>query len=206
MRQGERVPRDLAAPIESRARSDKVRPVRVAQTRDLARQFLAQASPDKRQELQRLMTELDEIAEYQDKFDQVEAAGLALETHRAEFEALLKDWPAMADRARVLFAGENFRSMRFAAEDIQRAFEVVGYPPRVKLDERTASTLSDAILHVANKERRQRDSLRLMSLMPDYVSAERFMDAWLIQYCAFRTFEALNQSNPFLAEMFYYHQ
>ena len=76
----------------------------------------------------------------------------------------------LADRARVLFAEASFHSMRFTAEDAQQAFEAVGYPPRLKLDERTAKTMADAILHVADPERRRRDSLRLMSLDDDFIS------------------------------------
>ena len=204
MRQGEREPRASLDTIESEASSDETMPARVARTRERAPHLLSQALPDKRQEIQHLLAQLNEVVEYQDKLDQIEASTLALEAHRTEFEALLKDWQAIADRARVLFAEECFHSMWFTAEDIQRAFETVGYPQRFKPDERMAKIMSDVILHVADKERRLQAYMQLMSLVPDYVSAERFRDAWLIQYCAFLTVDALDKSNPFLAEMFFY--
>ena len=202
MRHDEREQHASLDTTEPEASSGTITPARVMQTRDLARQLLPQASPDKQQEIHRLLTEMDEAIEFEGKRGQIEVASQALEAHRAEFEALLKDWQAVADRSHALFAEEPFVPMWFTVEDIQRAFEAVGYPQRFQLDERTAKTMAEAILHVADKERRQRDHVRLMSLVPDYVSAGRFMDAWLIQYCAFLTLDAPKKSNPFLAEMF----
>jgi len=201
MRQDESGRRSSLDATESASSSAAV-PSRVMQTRDLARQLLPQASPDKRQEIKNLLTQMDEAIEFEDNRSQIEAASQALEPHRAEFEALLKDWQAAADRAHVLFAKKQFAPMWFTVQDIQRAFEAVGYPPHIELDERTAKVMADAILHIADKERRQRDYVRLMSLVPDYLSAGRFVDAWLIQYCAFLTVDTPKKSNPFLAEMF----
>ena len=158
--------------------------------------------PDKRQEMNNLLAQTDQATEFKDKRSQIEAASHALEAHRAEFEALLKDWQAATDRAHVLFAEEPFAPMWFTVQDIQHAFEAVGYPPHIELDERTVEVMADAILHIADPKRRKRDYVRLLSLVPDYVSAGRFMDAWLIQYCAFLTVDAPKKSNPFLADMF----
>jgi hypothetical protein len=202
MRQDESGRRSSLDTTESEPSSSATVPARVMQTRDLARQLLPQASPDKRQEIENLLTEMDEAIEFEDKRSQIETASQALEAHRAEFEALRTDWQAVADRAHGLFAEEPFAPMWFTVQDIQRAFETVGYPPHIELGERTAKAMADAILHIADKERRRRDYVRLVLLVPDYVSAGRFMDAWLIQYCAFLTVDTPKKSNPFLAEMF----
>jgi hypothetical protein len=41
-------------------------------------------------------------------------------------------------------------------------------------------------------------------MLPEYVSAGRYLDAWLIQYSAFRMTEVADEGNPFLFEMFHH--
>jgi len=41
-----------------------------------------------------------------------------------------------------------------------------------------------------------------MMMLPEYVAAGRYLDAWLIQVSAFQMVEAPDESNPFLFEMF----
>jgi hypothetical protein len=41
-----------------------------------------------------------------------------------------------------------------------------------------------------------------MMLLPEYVAAGRYLDAWLIQYCAWQTFDQPDRINAFLFEMF----
>jgi hypothetical protein len=41
-------------------------------------------------------------------------------------------------------------------------------------------------------------------LLPEYVNAGRYLDAWLIQYSAFQMLEAPERTNPFLSMMFYH--
>ena len=118
MRHDEREQHASLDTTEPEASSGTITPARVMQTRDLARQLLPQASPDKQQEIHRLLTEMDEAIEFEDKRSQIEVASQALEAHRAEFEALLKDWQAVADRSHALFAEEPFAPMWFTVEDI----------------------------------------------------------------------------------------
>jgi hypothetical protein len=59
-----------------------------------------------------------------------------------------------------------------------------------------------AILYLADSDLRMHLARRLTMLMPEYVAAQRPLDAWLIQFSAFQMIEAPEQSNPFLFEMF----
>jgi hypothetical protein len=59
-----------------------------------------------------------------------------------------------------------------------------------------------AILHLANQAYRDRASRSLMLRLPDFVAAGRWMDAWLVQHCAFLTLDSPDESNPLLFKMF----
>jgi hypothetical protein len=161
--------------------------------------------PERAQEVQPLLATAEEVATYEEMRDEIEGAAEVLESHRAEFDALLADPHAATDRAHELFAEECFRPLRFTAADAHRAFAVVGYPSRpAKWSEDDTEKIVAAIMHLANKECRQSLSRRLMMLLPGYVKAGRYVDGWLIQYCAFLLLEAPDRGNPFLAEMFDY--
>jgi hypothetical protein len=83
----------------------------------------------------------------------------------------------------------------------------VGYPQRFQeeLQEKDVETLVAAILHLADdKDYRFRLARQLMMLLPEYMAAGRYLDAWLIQYSAFLMVERPDESNPFLFEMFYH--
>lgn len=161
--------------------------------------------PDQAQELERLLDQVDEMATYEAMHDEIEAASQVLETYRSEFEAMASDRQAVADRSRRLFSEERFAPWHFTADELHRAFEVVGYPQRFGRDlEESADPTVAAILYLADKERRQHLMRQLAMLLPEYVAAERYLDAWLIQYSAVRMIEMPDEGNPFLAEMFYH--
>ena len=61
-----------------------------------------------------------------------------------------------------------------------------------------------AILHLADKERRSQSAMSLLMHLPDYVAANRPLDAWIIQHCAYLTQEETDESNAFLFQMFSY--
>jgi len=176
----------------------------LAQIRGMGQAVMDYVSSDQAQELQQLLEQAEELAAYEAMRDEIEAAAQTLEAHRPEFEALMEDMEAAADRAHHLFSEERFLPMRYTATDVHRAFEAVGHLPRFReeLQEEDVETLRAAILYLADKDQRLHLARQLMMLVPEYVSAERYLDAWLIQYSAFETVEAPDQSNPFLFAMF----
>ena len=46
--------------------------------------------------------------------------------------------------------------------------------------------------------------MSILMHLPDYVAADRPLDAWIIQHCAYLTGERPDESNPFLFQMFSY--
>ena len=171
------------------------------QLRSLLQQVRGPISPKRDREFRQLLDLAEEMAAYEEMQDQIEASAQTLEDHRVEFEAL--NLEEAADLAHELFADERFRSFRFGSRDVHRAFEAVGYPQRYSQPtQREGELLRDAILHLVDEDLRTRLSHKLLSWLPDYVSAGRYLDAWMIQYCAFRMLEDPDESNPFLGEMF----
>jgi hypothetical protein len=177
--------RDLSLPDELRRTFD-----------DLKRSI----PPDQRQELESLFDLAQEMTAYREKHDEIEAAAQELDAYLAEFKAL--DMEAMADLAGRLFAEERFRPLRFSAQDIQRAFETVGYPSRIRdPGPEDGQILLDATLYLVDDTLRQRLARKLMGWLPEYVSAGRYHEASMLQYCAFQMIKAPQQGNPFLGEM-----
>jgi hypothetical protein len=161
--------------------------------------------PAKSQELRRLRDLAAEVTAYSMMHDEIAAASRALEPYHPEFEALLNDGPAVMKRAHHLFSEEQFVPLRCTADDVHRAFEAVGYPPqhRGEISDEEVETIVAAILYLANDVgQRLRLSRQLLMMLPEYVSAGRYLDAWLIQFSAFQMTEAPDKSNPFLFEMF----
>jgi hypothetical protein len=194
----------VASPASFRDQGDELQGP-LHQIRHLAREVMRHAPPDEKQELQQVLEKVEEMAAYEAMQDEIEAATQVLEDHRPEFEALMKDGVAAMDRADRLFSEEPFAPMRYTAADVHRAFEAVGYPSRYweEPTEEDMETLVSAILYLADdKDQRLHLARQLLMLLPEYVSAERYLDAWLIQYSAFQMIEAPNESNPFLFTMF----
>jgi hypothetical protein len=156
---------------------------------------------DQAREFEQLLHKAEDVVAYEEMQDEIEDAAQKLEAYYDEFKAL--DLDQAADLADNLFAEERFRPFRFGAEEVHRAFEAVGYPQRYrKPTQRDAEILRDAVLHLADQDLRQHLARTLMMCLPEYVSAGRYLDAWMIQYSAFQMLEAPDESNPFLAEMF----
>jgi hypothetical protein len=155
--------------------------------------------------LERVRELANEVTVYLAMQDEIEAAARVLEPHRAEFEALMNDGPAVMERARRLFSEERFVPMRYTADDVHYAFEAVGYPPQYRGEpsDKEVETIVAAILYLADDTgQRLHLSRQLLMMLPEYVSAGRYLDAWLIQFSAFQMIEATDESNPFLFEMF----
>jgi SEC-C motif len=155
-----------------------------------------------RGDLRELAAEIAPMLEYLDQQDAIEPASAELELHRSEFEEFSADQERMGDFAHTLFGEEPFAPLRFTAADIKRAFDTVGYPATLSLDEKSMETLRKAILLLATPNWRQKAALRLLARVPAFVAARRFNEAWLIQLSAHETMEAADSSNLFLFQMF----
>lgn len=174
----------------------------VASITGLLRQLAQTGSTRDRAEFTQLLAETQPVLAYMERQEAIESAGAALEDHREEFAKLAQDQQAYSNRAQKLFAEEPFTPLWFTAADIRRAFERVGQPAELVADDRTVETLRAAILHLADESRRKQMAMAMLMHLPDYVAAGRFLDAWVIQECAFETTEAPGESNPFLFAMF----
>jgi hypothetical protein len=149
-----------------------------------------------------LLAQTLEIADYMERQEEIQAAGATLEQRRQEFAKLMEDEQAVLNQSRALFADERFAPLWFTAADIRRAFEHIGGAPDLSAHDETVEALRTAILFLADKDRRTRLSMGLLKWLAEFVKAERFMDAWLIQHNALLTAESDGETNFFLFEMF----
>ncbi len=170
----------------------------------LFRQLSERGPAGERREGEELISKAEPIIEYLAHQSEIEDAEAELEAHRAEFEKLVADEEHYLAVAQAVFAEECFTPLRFTASDVQRAFDHVGYPAMMSPDKRTGEILRAAILHVADKDRRARLSMRLLVLLPEFVAAGRHLEAWLVQCVAISTTEDCDESNAFLFKMFAY--
>jgi hypothetical protein len=198
-----RAPAASSAPTARKADVDP----QLSQLTRLAREVSRDASPEQAQQLQRLLEMAEEAVAYEAMHDEIEAAALVLEDHRAEFEELMDDLDAAMALAHCLFAEEPFRPTRFSATDVHRAFEAMGYPSRSVADpDAEMETIIRATLFLADEDEglRMHFARQLLAKIPEYVRAERYKDAWMLQYSAVQIVEAPDRSNYFLFEMFNY--
>ena len=168
----------------------------------LLREHVGATAGKERVEIDALLAETGPLLAFMEREPEIRAAFQALEARRTEFESLLADDQAYSQRSQALFAEEPFVPLRFTAEDVRRAFEQVGQPPDMAADEEFVDVLRAAILHLADKERRRQLSMSLLLRLPDYVEAGRPLEADIIRHCAFLTVDALDDTNPFLFQMF----
>ena len=155
-------------------------------------------------ELRRIFKENEALCDFIGHEDETEAALDQMKPHHKEFERLLEDTRALMDRTSELFGEESFAPLRFTAEDVQRAFENVGFPSSSAPDEEQRGVYIKAILFVATKERREHLWRELLMRLPAYVKQGRFLEAHLIDFAAQVTGEELSEPNPFLLQMFYH--
>jgi hypothetical protein len=178
-------------------------PADIHQIRGLM-QELARKSSSKggRAEFEELLAKTQPILDYMERQPAIAAASQAIEAHRADFDKLLEDDKAYLERTKALFAEERFVPLRFTADEVQRAFDKVGHPTPGSSSDRFVEIVRKAILHLADKERRSGSAMSMLMHLPDYVAADRPLDAWIIQDCAYLTAERPDESNPFLFQMF----
>ena len=167
--------------------------------------FMDQASPNQARRMQRLLNKASDLGEYARMSDQIEAAAEMLDAHYGDFQAVLTDTEACAGHMRHLFSEERFVPFRYAADDVYRAFEHVGYPQwRPESRRQDTEIFEAAILHLADEDYRFRTALRLMTMLPEYVAEQQYLEAWLIEYSALQMIEVPDQGNPFLVEMLHH--
>jgi len=173
--------------------------------RRMAGQLKHYVPPDEARGIQEMVDKVEEIAAYDAMRSEIEAAGHALEAHRAEFEQMMRDLESTMDRARQLFSEERFAHLRYTVADVHRAFDAVGYPARFQdgpSDENMDILLAATLYLADDKDLRHYLTRQLMMMLPEYVSAGRYLDGWLIQHSAFRMTEKPDESNLFLFVMF----
>jgi len=155
-----------------------------------------------RQELAPIIAQGKRMAEFEALAGQIEAAERALEPYRGEYEKLVGQPKKLFERARQLFAEEIFAPMRFHAADVQRAFDAVGLPVSTR-DAEIAKTLDKAIRFLVDGSRRDDFARQLLSMLPDFVRAERYLDACIVRHSALAMAEAPDGPvGPFLLAMF----
>ena len=173
----------------------------IERERNRLRQLSKQGSARDKKEFDALLSKTEPLLEYLERQAEIEAAAAELETHRAEGERLMAEEDRYFALAQTVFAEECFASLRFTAPDVQRAFDHVGYPATLSPDKQTAEILRAAILHVADKESRSRLAMSLLLRLPEFVTAGRYLEAWILQHSAYETAEEDDASNAFLFEM-----
>lgn len=159
-------------------------------------------SSEARRELDALIARTEPILEYLESQEEIEAASHELEAHRTAFEQWIAQPERITDLASALFSEECFAPLHFSAADVRRAFDHVGYPAMMSPDAQAAKILRAAILHLADQDKRNVLSMKLLALLPQFVTAGRLMEAWLIRYSAYLTAAEQDESNPFLFQMF----
>lgn len=155
-----------------------------------------------RAEIGRVFEKHTEWKEYVERKPEIEAAIQATETHREDFIRFARDEKRLRARFHDLFAEEQFRPLRFSADDVQRAFDSVGPLPPPGEDDRFVNCVRKAILFLADQPRRMEIGRFLLLRLPEMVAANRLHDACMILLCAQGTLHDTDQSNPFLFEMF----
>ncbi len=137
-----------------------------------------------RKKLAPLARQARELAEYERRRPAIAAAQQTLEAYRRPYARLCRNHRKLLARAEALFAEAPFASMRFSADDLQRAFEAVGFPPMNRVDDAFFEVAWKAIDHLVAGEPRNLLARRLLLLLPEYVEQERYLDAWIIQHNA----------------------
>lgn len=134
-----------------------------------------------RGELAPILEQMQELAEYETKRPEIEAAQDELEAYRDEYERLTQDPGAFMDRAEKLFAEPPFEAMRFSVAELERAFKSVDYPPSAG-SAKFVAFAGRVVDFLVDDAQRTVLARRLVCLVPDYVADERYLDAWIIQH------------------------
>ncbi len=159
---------------------------------------------DEARELEQQAEEIEHMARFFAMRSEIGAAMEDLEAHWEGVEAFMKDPSQPMKRATELFSDDRFADLRISVDELQQAFEVVGYPVPgpYGLDHEDMDVLFDASIHLAGDEQRRTYlAERLLMTLPDIVGEGRYQDAWLIQQSAQRLLESPESGNAFMFVM-----
>jgi len=143
------------------------------------------------------------LVEYETRQDAIDAACDELERYREEYTRLADDFDACQAQSAALFSEPAFSSFRLTADDLQRAFEAVGYLPPDWQADALPDAIKKVIDHLVDPPRRKEIVSRLFCLLPDYVKQGRIMEAWIVRHNAFVLMDTPEKScGSFLVQMF----
>jgi hypothetical protein len=135
----------------------------------------------KQKELAPVLQQIQNYTEVLSRKEEIESALSVLDKHDAAYKALTRDpekWLQINDS---LFGEKSFQDMRFHADDLQRAFEVVGYPSPNMMDERNADNMAKAVHFLISNEEREALAYKILLLLPQYVKEGRYMEGFILQ-------------------------
>jgi len=175
----------------------------VKTVRRLVSELNSESGSEPERELESLFAAAEAMADFETQREAIEEASEKLESHRTEFEALMDDSSSALDHAMRLFSEETFAPFRYTPEDLNEAFSRTGFPRlhREEIEPADMEAIIGAMLSMVDEKDRLRLSLELFMLLPDYVDAGRYMDAWMIQLSALKMVDEPERSNPFLTSL-----
>ena len=153
-------------------------------------------------ELRALFREHQTLFAAMEREEKLQEAIAKTEPCEEEFQRLSEDHTAFTERCGKLCSEEPFKPLVFTVEEIETAFQKVGYPPANKSPEAATNLLLKAICFIATTERRKALVTELMALLQRYAEQGRILDARIIGFAAQATSEIPDESNPFLSLMF----
>lgn len=165
---------------------------------------LGRVPGEEARELKRQGEELVRMARLFASQEAIEVAMETLDQHRDVFHEMMQDPAEAAKRALELFSEDRFEPLRVSVEELEQAFELVGYPAPgpFGMGQADVDVLFEAATHLAGDEReRTLVAQALLAELSDLVAAERFEDAWLVQHSVGRLLEEPDKPNPFYFAM-----
>jgi hypothetical protein len=117
----------------------------------------------------------------------IQEAWLELENHRRECVRVLENEAECWPRARALFEEPPLKALRFSVDEIRSACAKAGESAEV-LGEVTGAWIQEVLPHLATREVRRRLSVQLLTLVPDCVGSQRYVDGWILAESAWQTF------------------
>lgn len=124
------------------------------------------------------------LRQFEERSLEIELATKKLDAHRAEFERLADDEDKLVAQTESLFAEAPFTQLEFSRDEMQRAIQAVG---RVDSDFDEAAAAESArkiMAELLADGKAEIFALRLLMLLPQYVSAKRYTDGMIILYNA----------------------
>ena len=123
--------------------------------------------------------DITKVAILDDLRTEITDASYELEKHQKKFSRLLRKPAKFLKYAGKLFSEEPFENMCFTVNDMQMAFEKVGYPSDSDLFFNNTRKYIDCLV---SEELQRNYAINLMILLPHYVAEKRYIDASIIQH------------------------